>query len=58
MWESGRRMSWELVEVVEEEAAEGSGGANGIKTSETSRGKNNSVPARSGELPQSGGVMV
>ena len=48
----------ELVEVVEEEAAEGSNGANCIKTSETSRGKSNSVPARSGELPQSGGVMV
>ena len=46
------------MEVVEEEAAEGSSGANCIKASETSRGMSNSVPERSGELPQGGGVMV
>ena len=46
------------MEVVKEEAAEGRNGANCIETSETSRGKSNSVPARSGELPLSGGVMV
>ena len=46
------------MEVVEEEAADGGSGKNCIKTSETSRGESYSVPARSGELPQSGGVMV
>ena len=46
------------MEVVEEEAAEGSSGANCMQASEASRGKNNSVQERSGELPQSGVVMA